>query len=69
MSENRKSIFVTAGGKNLAFTFDVNWTHLDQKYSGTVGLVPNVITAKPAAVYELKDQDSIAMILRAQRNW
>jgi hypothetical protein len=55
--------------KNLTFSADLSWTHLDQKYSGTVGLVPNVTTAKPTAVYELKDQDSIAMILRAQRNW
>src|SRR3954465_11028229 len=55
--------------KNLTFSADLSWTHLDQKYAGTVGLVPNVVTAKPAAVYELKDQDSIAMIFRAQRNW
>src|SRR3954464_7061073 len=55
--------------KNLTFSADVSWTHLDQKYSGTVGLVPNVATAKPTAAYELKDQDSVAMILRAQRNW
>jgi len=55
--------------KNLTFSADVSWTHLDQKYSGTVGLVPNVTTAKPTAVYQLKDQDSVAMILRAQRNW
>jgi hypothetical protein len=55
--------------KNLTFSADLSWTHLDQKYSGTVGIAPAVTTAKPAAVYELKDQDSIAMILRAQRNW
>src|SRR6266702_191503 len=55
--------------KNLTFSADLSWTHLDQKYSGTVGVSPNVVTAKPTAVYELKDQDSIAMILRAQRNW
>jgi hypothetical protein len=54
--------------KNLTFSADVSWTHLDQKYSGTVGISPSATTAKPAAVYELKDQDSIAMILRAQRN-
>src|SRR3954466_9242328 len=55
--------------KNLTFSADVSWTHLDQKYSGTVGLSPSSTTAKPTAAYELKDQDSIAMILRAQRNW
>jgi len=55
--------------KNLTFSADLSWTHLDQKYSGTVAISPSATTAKPPAVYELKDQDSIAMILRAQRNW
>jgi hypothetical protein len=55
--------------KNLTFSADVNWTHLDQKYSGTVAYAGAGTTAKPAAVYELKDQDSIVLLLRAQRNW
>ena len=56
--------------KNLTFSADLNWTHLDQKYSGTVTTAAGVAaTAKPAAVYELKDQDSITLLLRAQRNW
>ncbi|MDT4742313.1 porin, partial [Bradyrhizobium sp. WYCCWR 12699] len=55
--------------KNLTFSADLNWTHLDQKYSGTVGYVGSGTTAKPAAVYELKDQDTITLLLRAQRNW
>jgi hypothetical protein len=55
--------------KNLTFSGDLNWTHLDQKYSGTVGYAGSGATAKPAALYELKDQDSITLLLRAQRNW
>jgi hypothetical protein len=55
--------------KNLTFSADVNWTHLDQKYAGTAVLSPAANTAKPTAVYELKDQDSITLLLRAQRNW
>ncbi|MBR0959542.1 porin, partial [Bradyrhizobium japonicum] len=55
--------------KNLTFSADLNWTHLDQKYSGTALLSPAANTAKPTAVYELKDQDSITLLLRAQRNW
>jgi hypothetical protein len=55
--------------KNLAFTADVNWTHLDQKYSGTVNVTPAATFAKPAALYELKDQNSVTMLLRAQRNF
>ncbi|MBR0840368.1 porin [Bradyrhizobium liaoningense] len=55
--------------KNLSFTADLSWSHLDQKYSGTI-VSPGVSTAaKPAAVYELKDQNSISMLLRAQRNF
>jgi len=55
--------------KNLAFTADVNWTHLDQKYSGTASIAPPASVAKPAALYELKDQNSVTMLLRAQRNF
>src|SRR6267378_3672216 len=55
--------------KNLAFTADVNWTRLDQKYSGTVNVQPAASFAKPAALYELKDQNNVTMLLRAQRNF
>jgi hypothetical protein len=55
--------------KNLAFTADVVWTHLDQKYSGTITSPGIASVAKPAAVYELKDQNSVSMLLRAQRNF
>ena len=55
--------------KNFAFTADVNWTHFDQKYSGTI-LSPLVTTvAKPGVVYQLKNQDQVNLILRAQRNF
>ena len=56
--------------KNLTFSGDFNWTRIDQKYAGTVS-VPATLAgvAKPAAVYELKDQDSFTLLLRAQRNW
>ena len=55
--------------KNLAFTADVNWSHLDQKYSGTIGSPGIATAAKPGATYELKDQNSVSMLLRAQRNF
>ena len=54
---------------NLAFTADVNFTHLDQKYSGTVTAPAVLGVAKPAALYELKDQNGISVLLRANRNW
>ncbi|AWM07980.1 porin [Bradyrhizobium symbiodeficiens] len=55
--------------KNLTFSADFTWTHLDQKYSGVAAYAGNAATAKPAAFYELKDQDSLNLLLRAQRNW
>ncbi|WP_375788594.1 porin [Bradyrhizobium sp. Pha-3] len=54
--------------KNLTFSADVTYTHLDQKYAGVVA-APSASLAKPAALYELKDQDTVTMLLRAQRNW
>jgi hypothetical protein len=55
--------------KNLTFSADVAWTHLDQKYSG-VATVPALNgVAKPATTYELKDQDTVSLMLRAQRNF
>ena len=35
---------------NLAFTADVNWTRLDQKYSGTILSLGIPAVAKPAAL-------------------
>ncbi|MBR0717481.1 porin, partial [Bradyrhizobium liaoningense] len=55
--------------KGLAFTADLSYSRLDQKYSGTIALPAITAPAKPAAVYELKDQDSLALLLRAQRNF
>jgi hypothetical protein len=56
--------------KGFAFTADVVWTRLDQKYSGTIAAPAGLATAaKPAALYEFKDQNSISMLLRAQRNF
>ncbi|WP_234683838.1 porin [Bradyrhizobium monzae] len=55
--------------KNLAFTADLSWSRLDQKHSGAVTAPAISTAAKPAAVYELKDQNSVTMMLRAQRNF
>jgi hypothetical protein len=55
--------------KNLAFSADVNWTRLDQKFSGTAVLPAVLGVSKPAAVYELKDQNAVSALLRVQRNW
>jgi len=56
--------------KNLTFSADVTYSMLDQKYAGTITTAaPAPLVAKPAGTYELKDQNSVSMLLRAQRNW
>ncbi|MCP3419859.1 porin [Bradyrhizobium brasilense] len=57
--------------KNLTFLAELNYTMLDQKYASgsTVTLPPQAGIAKPGAAYELKNQNSLTMLLHAQRNW
>ncbi|OSI68663.1 porin [Bradyrhizobium canariense] len=57
--------------KGLTFTGELAYLVLDQKYASgsTVTLPLQAGVAKPAAVYELKDQNSLVMMLRAQRNF
>jgi hypothetical protein len=55
--------------KNLALTADINWTQLDQKNSATIVAPTLPAVAKPGTVYQLKDQNSVNMLLRAQRNF
>jgi hypothetical protein len=57
--------------KNLAFTADLSYSRLDQKYSGTITGANTAVTtaAKPPATYELKDQNSLTLLLRAQRTF
>jgi hypothetical protein len=57
--------------KNLTFSADFTYTHLDQKYAGTAVLPTIAGIGKPGApaVYEMKDQDTYQLLLRAQRNW
>jgi hypothetical protein len=55
--------------KNLAFSADLNFSRLDQKYSGTITSPVVAAVAKPGVAYELKSQNAVSMLLRAQRNW
>lgn len=57
--------------KNFAFTAELAYMMLDQKYASgsTVTLPLQSGIAKPAAAYELKDQGSLVLLLRAQRNF
>jgi Porin subfamily len=53
--------------KNLTFSAEVQWFHLDQKFQGSALLSPTA--PKPSARYEFKDQDTVFLELRAQRNF
>jgi hypothetical protein len=53
--------------KNFTFSAEVMWFHLDQKFTGTALLTPTA--PKPTAFYEYKDQDTIALSVRVQRNF
>jgi len=55
--------------KNLTFSGEVTYTHLDQKFDGFANAPQVASVAKPAAVYQLKDQDTVSALFRAQRNW
>jgi hypothetical protein len=53
--------------KNLTFSGEVGWFHLDQKMGGAALLTPSA--PMPAATYEFKNQDTVYLQLRAQRNF
>jgi hypothetical protein len=53
--------------KNLTFSAEFQWFHLDQKFEGTAVL--GASAPKPASTYEFKDQDTFLLQLRAQRNF
>jgi porin-like protein len=53
--------------KNLTFSAEVMWFHLDQKFTGAAVLSP--AAPKPSATYEFKDQDTFSLNLAIQRNF
>ena len=53
--------------KNLTFSAEVFSSHLDQKFTGTAILTPSA--PKPTATYEFKDQNTVSLNIRAQRNF
>ncbi|WP_076862717.1 porin [Bradyrhizobium mercantei] len=55
--------------KNLTFSADFTYTRLDQSFGGTITYPGSAGIGKPGTVYELKDQNTYTLLLRAQRNW
>jgi Porin subfamily len=53
--------------KNLTFSAEVMYFYLDQKYTGTSTLTS--MQPKPNSVYEYKDQSTVSVNVRAQRNF
>jgi hypothetical protein len=53
--------------KNLTFSAEVMWFHLDQKFAGAALMGPTA--PKPTTLYEFKDQDTVSFNVRAQRNF
>jgi Porin subfamily len=53
--------------KNLTFSGEVQWFHLDQKMSGSSFFTAT--SPKPNALYEFKDQDTVFLQVRVQRNF
>ncbi|MDI4236914.1 porin, partial [Bradyrhizobium sp. Arg237L] len=53
--------------KNLTFSAEFMWFHLDQKFQGSAVL--GASAPKPTARYEFSDQDTFQLQLRAQRNF
>jgi hypothetical protein len=56
--------------KNLTFSAEVQYFKLDQKYTGAITTAGGPGAPKPGGVaYELKDQDTVALNVRVQRNF
>jgi hypothetical protein len=53
--------------KGLTFSAEVLWFHLDQKFTGAAVLTPTA--PKPTAAYNYKDQDTVSLNVRVQRNF
>jgi len=53
--------------KNLTFTAEVQWMELKQNFAGTATLTPTA--PKPTAVYEFRNQDTVLLQVRVQRNF
>jgi hypothetical protein len=54
--------------KGLTFSGDVTWQGIAQHNQGLI-LVSSTLIGKPLALYELKNEQNVLLLLRAQRNW
>jgi hypothetical protein len=54
--------------KDLTFSADLTWSHIDTKMAGLL-TTSDAAIGKPLAAYEMKSEDNVVLLLRAQRNW
>jgi hypothetical protein len=55
--------------KNLTFSAETIWTHLNTGFTGTAVLNPGATTALPTTAYAFKAQDTVSFNVRVQRNF
>jgi hypothetical protein len=55
--------------KNLTFSGDFTWQHIQTKMAGLLALPQSNTIGKPAALYNMSNGDGYTMLLRAQRNF
>ena len=53
--------------KGLTFSADLTWSHIDTKMAGLI-TTSNAAIGKPLAAYDMKSEDNLLLLLRAQRN-
>jgi Porin subfamily len=53
--------------KNLTFSAETIWAHLNQGFTGTAVLTPGA--PLPTGVYQFKNQDTVSLNVRVQRNF
>jgi len=54
--------------KGLTFSGDVTWQGIAQHNQGLI-LFSSTLIGKPLALYELKSEQNVVLLLRAQKNW
>jgi hypothetical protein len=55
--------------KNLTFSAETIWAHLNTGFTGTAVLNPGATTGLPTTSYSFKSQDTLSLNVRVQRNF
>jgi len=55
--------------KNLTFSAETIWAHLNTGFTGSAALNPGATTGLPTTTYAFKSQDTVTLNVRVQRNF